>query len=157
MPADKTTVEMVRFLLDHGADPNAIRPEHRYALLEAARTGNLELIELLLEHGADITYESGEIFKWAAYGGQKTIARFLEETMDAAQREEYLDRSLQHAASEANAVLCSWLLEQGANLNYAGGEYGSPIQAAVSNHHLYDKARYENIVSGAIDVNLVAV
>lgn len=132
---------MVKFLLENGADPNKFRPTFRYPLLDAVRTGNLELVDLLLEHGADISYESGEIFHWAVYGGRKAITRLLDEDMSPAQREKYLDRAFQHAAHEANAGLCSWLLEQGANLNYSGGDYGSPIQAAVSNSYLYGKAR----------------
>jgi ankyrin repeat protein len=39
---------MVKFLLEHGANPNASR-----ALVLAARNGDLEIARLLLEHGAD--------------------------------------------------------------------------------------------------------
>ena len=148
-------VEMARFLLDHNADPNLNRPGRLRPLSEAASTGNPELIELLLEYGADITCNAGEVFKCAVYGGQRTITRLLEERMTAAQREGYLDRSLQQAAHEANAILCAWLLEQGGNLNYYGGRYGSPILAAVSKPpQKSDKARYEIVLSCAIDVNM---
>jgi ankyrin repeat protein len=147
-------VELARFLLDHNADPNVNRTGYLYPLSEAARAGNPELIELLLEYGADVTCNAGEVFTLAVCGGQRTITRLLEERMTAAQREDYLDRSLQAAAYEANDILCAWLLEQGGNLNYSGGEYGSPIQAAVSNPQLYDEARYEIVLSCGIDGNM---
>ncbi len=47
--------DIVRLLLDHGADPNA--PEHNaprgHALYEAVAGNHLETVKLLLEHGAD--------------------------------------------------------------------------------------------------------
>lgn len=39
---------MVKYLLEHQADPNG-----SHALLTAAKTGNVEIVRLLLEHGAD--------------------------------------------------------------------------------------------------------
>jgi ankyrin repeat protein len=132
---------MVRLLLSHGASPQWIHPSYRYPLLDAVASGDVELIELLIQHGADIHYNSGKVFCWAAYGNQKAIERLLQIEMTPAQRETYLDRILQSAAHSANLILVSWLLDQGANVNYDGGEYGSPIQAVMSNSHLFGKHR----------------
>ena len=47
-------MEMVKFLLDHGASPNVVTPDHRTLLEEAAMLGKDETVRLLLAHGADI-------------------------------------------------------------------------------------------------------
>ena len=48
-------VDVVRFLLDHGVDPNARHAQDGdTALHVAAYTGNADLVRLLLEHGAQV-------------------------------------------------------------------------------------------------------
>jgi ankyrin repeat protein len=50
----------IRFLLEHGADPNRMTRWHHTALHQALRRDNaLENIELMLDHGADPTMENG--------------------------------------------------------------------------------------------------
>lgn len=141
---DSGDLVMARFLLSRGADPNLIKKGYRYPLYDAARLANIPLIDLLLEHGADISIDNGHVFKAATYGGEKAITRLLSSEMPAAEREKYLDRSLQMAAYNANLNLCTWLLGQGANLNYIGGEYGSPLQASVSNDQLSSASEVNN-------------
>lgn len=51
--AGSTIHEIVRLLLDGGADPNAKSREGTTPLHSAAFTGDLEIAELLLAHGAD--------------------------------------------------------------------------------------------------------
>ena len=46
-------VEIVRLLLQHGADPNAAQHGGWTALQSASKHGNMLLIDALLEHGAD--------------------------------------------------------------------------------------------------------
>ena len=52
--SERNIVEMVRLLLDHGADPN--QPEHLaskgHALFAASARNNIEMMKLLLDHGA---------------------------------------------------------------------------------------------------------
>jgi len=49
-------VKSVRFLLDHGADVNAVDPQGRTALMYAAVSDlvPLDIVKLLIEHGADV-------------------------------------------------------------------------------------------------------
>jgi len=48
-------LDIVRILLEHGADPNAKEadPYRTFPLVAAATHGNMEMVELLLKHGAD--------------------------------------------------------------------------------------------------------
>jgi ankyrin repeat protein len=50
--------EIIRMLLDAGADPNARQQEDFTPLHEAAASGQLELARLLLERGADVNLRS---------------------------------------------------------------------------------------------------
>ena len=46
------SIEMARFLLEQGADPNVVRPDGRRPFELAVRNGNEEVAQLLLAHGA---------------------------------------------------------------------------------------------------------
>ena len=136
--------ETVEFLLDHGADPNRIKEGYRYPLLETVRKGDLQIVNLLLEHGADIRRNDGEVFGAAMWGRERVISRLLEHPMTPTEREAFLDRALQEALYYCKLEMCTWLLDQGANLHAVGGKYGSPLQAAVSNGQVYTPADVNN-------------
>lgn len=53
-------IEIVRLLLDRGADPNARQQVGYTALMGAAGAGGDDLVSLLLAHGADATLRSDE-------------------------------------------------------------------------------------------------
>lgn len=51
-------VDMVQFLLEHGANVNAVEEEYQYTVLAlAVKSGNLDKIQLILDAGADINYQ----------------------------------------------------------------------------------------------------
>jgi len=82
--AKRGDVRAVRWLLDHGADPNArwahwdadVTPLHL-----AAWQGHVEVVETLLGAGADPTIRdskhNGDALGWAEHGGRADVARVL--------------------------------------------------------------------------------
>ncbi len=54
LAAEQGQNDVARFLLEHGADPNAHYKDPATALHTTARLGNVELARLLLEHGARV-------------------------------------------------------------------------------------------------------
>jgi len=48
-------VKLLKFLLDHGADPNTRGRHGKTALMEAAENGHVEAVKLLLAHGANVS------------------------------------------------------------------------------------------------------
>lgn len=60
--ADGNHTEVVKLLLDYGADVNACDNDTWTAVQEAAQINAIEIVDLLLEHGADIMGENN--FGW---------------------------------------------------------------------------------------------
>ncbi|MBD2453117.1 ankyrin repeat domain-containing protein [Nostoc sp. FACHB-87] len=54
-------VDMIRFLLENGANVNAVEPESQNTVLGlAVQSGNLDKIQLILDAGADINYQTSD-------------------------------------------------------------------------------------------------
>ena len=61
LAAQTGTFEMVKYLVDSGADVNATNHKNWTALMQAAAYGTVEMVKYLVEHGADVnaTNEDG--------------------------------------------------------------------------------------------------
>ena len=73
-------VEIVRQLLEHGADPNICDNDHSTPLHRASSKGFLQATRLLLSYGAkvDVKDDDGMTpFQWAASGGHDEITKLL--------------------------------------------------------------------------------
>jgi ankyrin repeat protein len=80
-------LEVVKFLVQKGAEINAIPPGFDFAgtgLHYAALRGHREMVEFLLEHGADANTKDTKVNNlpagWADYGGHKELREYLEQT-----------------------------------------------------------------------------
>lgn len=74
--------EMVRWLLDHGADPNAQKDDGHAPIHDAAFNGDLETARLLLERGAFVNQPDHHVPPWrpihsAMGGGNADLVRYL--------------------------------------------------------------------------------
>lgn len=95
-------VEVLKLLLDAGANVDAQGGEFGNALQAAACMGKKEVIKLLLDQGANANAQGGRYgnaLQAAVYSGEMEVVRLL--------------------------------LDNGANINAQGGEYGNALQAAV--------------------------
>ncbi|HET7113390.1 MAG TPA: ankyrin repeat domain-containing protein [Pyrinomonadaceae bacterium] len=80
-------VQMVRLLLDHGADPNLTRNDNFTALSLAAFFGHAEIVEMLMRHGAnaDVATRFGTSpYQWAKARSFGDVARSLVKRNDEA-------------------------------------------------------------------------
>lgn len=59
-------LEMVKFLLDAGADQEHKTDEMHTALMEASMDGHVEVARLLLDHGAQVGTKKLGLFAWKA-------------------------------------------------------------------------------------------
>ena len=121
----------LRWLLDHGADPNVrCGREQETSLHVAARRGQSpEVVRLLLDHGADVHARRGDgrsAWLLATHGGHEAVATLLEEA--GAEREDLLAAgfpvdevdengatALHHAALRGDAAAVRRLLARGAD------------------------------------------
>ena len=73
--------EVARYLLEIGADPNAVSANGTTALMMAVRGGHTDTVELLLTKGADVNLRNqngASALAWATRGGFDTIEKALQ-------------------------------------------------------------------------------
>lgn len=117
----KGQLEMVKFLLEAGADQEHKTDEMHTALMEASMDGHVEVARLLINSGAQVTMPA-ESFEspltLAACGGHVELAMLLLER--GANIEEVNDEGytpLMEAAREGHEEMVALLLSQGADIN----------------------------------------
>ncbi|KAL8668405.1 MAG: hypothetical protein Q9168_006962 [Polycauliona sp. 1 TL-2023] len=100
-------MNIVRLLLQSGADVNIQGGVFGNPLQAACQFGSLEVVELLLQSGANFNIQGGR------YGNP-----------------------LQGACQSGSLEVVELLLQSGANVNMQGGKYGNPLQAACQSGSL---------------------
>ncbi|KAG1661828.1 Ankyrin repeat domain-containing protein 17 [Nymphon striatum] len=117
----KGHVEMVRFLLQAGADQEHKTDEMHTALMEASMDGHVEVAKLLLNSGAQVNMPADSFespLTLAACGGHVELAMLLIER--GANIEEVNDEGytpLMEAAREGHEEMVALLVSQGADYN----------------------------------------
>ncbi|KAJ7112635.1 ankyrin repeat-containing domain protein, partial [Mycena epipterygia] len=127
-------INIVRLLLEKGANFNAADGKHGSALQAASAGGHTEIVRLLLENGADVNAEGGvygSALQGASEQGSLEIFRILlEEGADVNMAGGFYGSALQAASRQGSLEIVRILLKEGADVNAAGGRYGSALQAA---------------------------
>jgi len=117
----KGHLEMVRFLLEAGADQEHKTDEMHTALMEASMDGHVEVARLLLDSGAQVNMPADSFespLTLAACGGHVELAMLLLER--GANIEEVNDEGytpLMEASREGHEEMVALLLSQGADIN----------------------------------------
>jgi ankyrin repeat protein len=122
LAASGGSAPIVQALLDKKADPDEKGPEGFTALMEAAKTGRIEVVQILLAHRADVnaTLDSGmeqgaTALILAAWNGQTAVVRALLEEGAKVNAQEADGRSAIHlAALEGHKDVVELLLRKGA-------------------------------------------
>ncbi|KJK86072.1 hypothetical protein H633G_10085 [Metarhizium anisopliae BRIP 53284] len=132
--------EVVRILLDSGADINVQGGEYGYgnALQVASLEGHATVVQVLLDEGADINAQ-GELdsnaLQAASYGGHVEIVQILlEKGAHINAQGEPDSNALQAASLGGHLEVVQILLEKGADINAQGGQHGNALQAASKRH-----------------------
>ena len=134
--AAQGNTEIVKVLLENGADVNAQGGKYRNALQAAAIQGKTDIVKVLLENGADINAQGGgygNALQAAAVRGKTDIVKvLLENGADINAQGGVYGNALQAVAIQGKTDIVKVLLENGADVNAQGGVYGNALQAAAA-------------------------
>ena len=120
-------IEVVRFLVEQGADLNTRNRQEQNALMLAAAGGHLTVATFLIDRGVYVSpplvplnyvYSDGPkiALEWAAYNGHLDMVRLLLEVIGAFDRP-HPNQSLGWAAARGHLDVARLLLEHGARVN----------------------------------------
>ncbi|KAL2062821.1 hypothetical protein VTL71DRAFT_5893 [Oculimacula yallundae] len=126
--------DIVKLLLDAGADVDIEGGEYRTALIAASRTGMIGIMKLLIVRGADVNIRSGLLvtaLQAAMYFGDTDAIKLLLDTGANVQALGRKCESTLHFVSRFSKLeVMKLLIDAGADVNATAVHYGSVIQAA---------------------------
>ncbi len=133
-------LEVVKYLVEQGADVNA-KDEDGWTVLHAVdEGGNLEVVKYLVEQGADVNAK-GEWGRTAlhavAEGGNLEVLKYLvEQGADVNAKGEWGRTALYSAARRGNLEVVKYLVEQGADVNAKTKDGETVLQTAEKNEYV---------------------
>ena len=132
-------VEIVRLLLDRGADVQARHPRNGTVLQAASYRGHEEIVRLLIERGADVNTQAGRYgtaLQAASVSGCKEIVQMLlDKGADVNARYGPNGTALQAASFSGHNEIVRLLLDRGADVNAHHRNYGTALEVASSKGH----------------------
>ena len=152
--AEERHKEMVKLLLENGAEPDSRNNVGETSLILAARHGQKAIAKQLLEKGADVNAngEYGTALQAPSAGGHDTVVeRLLEKGADVNVTGGHYGTALQAASAGGHDTVVERLLEKGADVNVTGGHYGTALQAASAGGH---DTVVERLLEKGADVNV---
>ncbi|PZD29497.1 vegetative incompatibility protein HET-E-1 [Pyrenophora tritici-repentis] len=140
--------QVVKTLLDKGADVNAQGGRFGNALQAASYGGYEQVVKALLDNGADVNAQGGDynnaLQAASVRGHEQVVKRLLDAGADVnAQGEEY-SNALYAASARGHEQVVKRLLDAGADVNAQGEVYDNALQAA-------SRGGYEQVVKMLLD------
>ncbi|MFH1113810.1 MAG: ankyrin repeat domain-containing protein [Pseudomonadota bacterium] len=133
-------LELVRLLLDKGADVNAKRKDGWTVLMEAALRGHLELLRLCLDRGADVNAKTNEeataLITAAGRGHLNAVKLLLEKGADVNAKRKDGWTALMEAALRGHLELLGLCLDRGADVNAKTNKDATALITAAGRGHL---------------------
>ncbi|KAL5600867.1 hypothetical protein FOVSG1_006897 [Fusarium oxysporum f. sp. vasinfectum] len=133
-------IEVVKMLLEKGADARAATENGWMPLHEASENGNLEIMKMLLEKGADATAATMDgrtpLHEASGNGNLEIMKMLLEKGADARAATENGWMPLHEASENGNLEIMKMLLEKGADATAATMDGRTPLHGASGNGNL---------------------
>ena len=121
-------LNVLRYLLDHGAELEVKDDKDKTALLFSALGGHAEVASLLLERGAELVAEDDDgrtALHLSAFGGHAEVASLLLDRGAELEAKDNDDNTALHlSAVRGHAEVASVLLERGAELEAKDDYFG---------------------------------
>ena len=143
--------ELIKYLVENGADVNVRNKNNESILLRAARSGYFEIVKYLLdERGMNInerTDSNKTILCLAAESGNLDLVKYL---MDEKKMRIKRGNDLCAAARSGNLELVKYLVRKGANIN-SEDDNGNSILCAAAAYRNIEIVRY--LVNNGANIN----
>mmetsp|Transcript_17121 Transcript_17121/g.23736 ORF Transcript_17121/g.23736 Transcript_17121/m.23736 type:complete len:379 (+) Transcript_17121:518-1654(+) len=144
--------EMLKVLLDAGANPNVLDQAQAFPLFMLSQNGKLNGIRLLVERGADVNFQdqlgNASLLPACFIGSIEIVKYLIEKGADinhANQKDEFpIHAACNCEVPEDSFEVTSFLLSQGANPNVLNQEEGSPL-------HIASKEGQRNLVEKLLE------
>jgi len=133
--------EVVKMLLNKGADVNAQGGYHGNPLQAASAEDHEAVVKLLLDKGADVNAQGGNYgnaLQAASYRGHEAVVKLLlDKGADVTAPGGFYGygNALQAASAEGHEAVVKLLLDKGADVNAQGRFHGNALQAASAEGH----------------------
>ena len=118
--AKSGSLEIIKYLFEHGADVNYKKKGGESVLHYAAKFGSLEIVKYLVEHGADVNCKNKRnksVLHNAAKSGSLEIVKYLvEHGADVNNKNEKNKSVLHNAAKSGSLEMVKYLVEYGADV-----------------------------------------
>ena len=128
-------LEVLRFLLDNGGDPNVATLNGLTPLSGAALRGDVNAMRLLIDKGAIVDAKNGAgataLMAAATNGSPRAVQLLLENGADANVRSKLGESALGNASGAGNAETVKMLLDRGADVNSRNSRGYSPLMLAA--------------------------
>ena len=141
----KKDYDMVKYLLDKGANPNTANNENKTALMIAIANNNFDISKLLIQQGANINtqdeYSYTALMRAAMIGSYEMVKFLLENGADANTKDNYGNTVLYHnirychyeeEGLEDAKKIFNLLIKYGADVNTKDNYGGSLLNTAYS-------------------------
>ena len=137
-------LEVVRYLLNRGENPNATSEEGRTALHEASFNGHLEIVKILIEKGANINAKAKNDrtpLHEASEAGHFGVVEFLiEKGADIEAQDKQGRTPLHEAARRAQLKAVAFLIQKWANI-HAPNDYADIVKHLSGSYTLLEVDR----------------
>lgn len=134
--AEEGLLSMVRFLLDSGADVNAVENNGYTALMNAARKGYVKIVELLLERGADKDKASVDgwtaLMNASAFDRKEIVDLLIDKGADINKADKLGRTALMIAVIMNKKDIVDLLLKKGADSNLEDNEGRTAFGHAIA-------------------------
>ena len=133
--AGEGRVDVVKYLIDHGADVNKEAWNKRTALHYASKRGDLKVVEALLSKGAEIDVEDRYHripLMLAAEKGNNDVSLYLvDHGADVDKKDSCKRTTLHYASRGGDSRVVEALLSKGAEIDVEDGDGRSPLMLAA--------------------------
>ena len=129
-------LEIVKLLLENGADVNIQDDNRNTPLIVASRNQHLEIVKYLVDNGANKYVNDKELIKVSMYGELEKVKELIENGVDVNIQDNDGETALMTASTRGHLDIVKYLVKQGANINLKDNDGNTAYLNALDNMHI---------------------